>query len=136
MYWYALLGYLNRDFHVWFVWPRLFFILERNGACSQLRSEHCFQVFHSSATKFALRIKEAIHIKRENPCLNSKVKHINFKLFYNTVVSFCFLYAKICSYIIFTSLPICKQLVVLTMAVSTAETVCIKKGRDFYQVYY
>ena len=52
--------------------------LERNEACSKLCSKHCFQVLNS---KFALRLKEAIHdhIKRENPSLNSQVKHINFK---------------------------------------------------------
>ena len=55
--------------------------LESNEACSRLCSKKCFQVLDSAATEFALRIKEAIHIKREHPSLNSQVKHVNLKLY-------------------------------------------------------
>ena len=53
--------------------------LERNESCSKLCSKHCFQVLDSAATEFELRIKEAIHIRRKNPSLNTQVKHINLK---------------------------------------------------------
>ena len=55
--------------------------LERNETCLRLCSKKCFQVLDSAATEFSLKIKEAIHIKRENPSLNSQVKHVNLKLF-------------------------------------------------------
>ena len=35
----------------------------------------CFQVLDSVATELAVKIKEAIYIKREHPSLNSQVKH-------------------------------------------------------------
>ena len=40
--------------------------LERNETCLRLCSKKCFQVLDSAATEFSLKIKEAIHIKREN----------------------------------------------------------------------
>ena len=49
-------------------------------------------VLDSAAKEFALRIKEAIHIKREKSSLNSQVKHINFKLSYIILLLVCFVF--------------------------------------------
>ena len=55
--------------------------LERNETCPRLCSKKCFQVLDSAATELAVKIKEAIHIKREHPSLNSQVQHVNLKLY-------------------------------------------------------
>ena len=62
-------------------WKSFYKHLERNETCSRLCSTKCFQVLDFAATELALKIKEAIHIKREHPSLNSQVKHVNLKLY-------------------------------------------------------
>ena len=47
----------------------------------RLCCKKCFQVLDTAAMEFSLKIKEAIRIKRENPSLNSQVKHVNLKMF-------------------------------------------------------
>ena len=48
--------------------------------CRSLCSADCFKILDYASTDFQLKIKEAIHIKFENPSLNAQVKHVNLKL--------------------------------------------------------
>ena len=50
--------------------------------CCSLCSEDCFKILDSASTSFQLKIKEAMHILREQPSLNSQVKHLNLSLSY------------------------------------------------------
>ena len=49
--------------------------------CRALCSADCFDVLDHACTSFQLKIKEAIHIQREQPSLKQQVHHINLKLF-------------------------------------------------------
>ena len=54
--------------------------LESSPQCRSLCSADCFKILDYASTDFQLKIKEAIHIKFENPSLNAQVKHVNLKL--------------------------------------------------------
>ena len=43
-------------------------------------SSDCFHVLDHASTGFQLKIKEAIHIQREQPSLNQQLHHVNLKL--------------------------------------------------------
>ena len=45
-----------------------------------LRSADNFHVLDHASTGFQLKIKEAIHIQREQPSLNQQLHHVNLKL--------------------------------------------------------
>ena len=48
--------------------------------CRALCSAVCFPVLDHASTTFQLKIKEAIHIQREQPPLNQQLHHVNLKL--------------------------------------------------------
>ena len=54
--------------------------LQNSGHCCSLCSTDCFHILDHATTSFQLKIKEAIHIQKELPCLNQRLHHVNLKL--------------------------------------------------------
>ena len=54
--------------------------LETSPACRSACSRDNFAIIDQASTRFALKIKEALHIVWEKPTLNAQVKHVNLKL--------------------------------------------------------
>ena len=54
--------------------------LKDSAHCRALRSADNFHVLDHASTGFQLKIKEAIHIQREQPSLNQQLHHVNLKL--------------------------------------------------------
>ena len=48
--------------------------------CRALCSADSFHVLNHASNGFQLKIKEAIHIQREQPSLNQQLGHVNLKL--------------------------------------------------------
>ena len=55
-------------------------ILENSERGRALCSVDCFNILDHAPTSFQLKIKEAIHIQREQPSLNQQLHHENLKL--------------------------------------------------------
>ena len=53
---------------------------QNSERCRALCSVECFHISDHASTSFHLKIKEAIHIKREQPSLNQQLHHVNLKL--------------------------------------------------------
>ena len=54
--------------------------LENSEHCHDLCSVDCFHILDHASTTFQLKIKEAFHIRREQPFLNQQLHHVNLKL--------------------------------------------------------
>ena len=54
--------------------------LKDSPRCRALCSADNFHVLDHASTGFQLKIKEAIHIQREQPSLNQQLHHVNLKL--------------------------------------------------------
>ena len=54
--------------------------LKDSAHCRTLCSADNFHVLDHTSTGFQLKIKEAIHIQREQPSLNQQLHHVNLKL--------------------------------------------------------
>ena len=54
--------------------------LENSEQCHALCSVECFHILDHASTTFQLKIKEAFHIRREQPSLNQQLHHVNLKL--------------------------------------------------------
>ena len=54
--------------------------LKDSAHCRSLCSADNFHVSDHASTGFQLKIKEAIHIQREQPSLNQQLPHVNLKL--------------------------------------------------------
>ena len=54
--------------------------LKDSARCRALCSADNFHVLDHASTGFQLKIKEAIHIQREQPSLNQQLHHVNLKL--------------------------------------------------------
>ena len=54
--------------------------LKDSPHCRTLCSADSFHVLDHASTSFQLKIKEAIHIQREQPSLNQQLHHVNLKL--------------------------------------------------------
>ena len=54
--------------------------LQNSEHCRALCSADCFHVLDHASTTFQLKIKEAIHIQKEQPPLNQQLHHVNLKL--------------------------------------------------------
>ena len=54
--------------------------LESSSACRSACSRDNFAIIDQASTRFALKIKEALHIFWDKPTLNAQVKHVNLKL--------------------------------------------------------
>ena len=50
--------------------------------CRASCSVDCFHILDHAPTSFQLKVKEAIHIQREQPSLNQQLHHVNLKLSY------------------------------------------------------
>ena len=56
--------------------------LQNSERCRALCSVECFHNLDHASTSFQLKIKEAIHIQREQPSLNQQLHHVNLKLYF------------------------------------------------------
>jgi len=65
--------------------------LEQSKACRCLANENCFSIVDCAPNKLQLMLKEAMHIKWENPTLNKQLKHADLTL--------SFWYYYLCIYI-------------------------------------
>ena len=74
--------------------------LQSSMACHDSCNTEGFTILDSAASKFQIKIKEALHIKWENPILNQKLRHLDLSfsfelrcsfVFYCYVRYFCFL---------------------------------------------
>ena len=54
--------------------------LKDSPHCRALCSAENFHVLDHASTGFQLKMKEAIHIQREQPPLNQQLNHVNLKL--------------------------------------------------------
>ena len=54
--------------------------LKDSTRCRALCSADNFHLLDHASTGFQLKIKEAIHIQREQPSLNQQLHHVNLKL--------------------------------------------------------
>ena len=54
--------------------------LENSEHCRALCSVDCFHILDHASTTFQLKIKQAFHIRREQPSLNQQLHHVNLKL--------------------------------------------------------
>ena len=54
--------------------------LKNSEHCRALCSVDCFHILDHSSTSFQLKIKEDIHIQREQPSLNQQLHHVNLKI--------------------------------------------------------
>ena len=53
--------------------------LHNSENCRPLCSLDCFHISDHASTTFQLKIKEAIHIQKEQPSLNQQLHHVNLK---------------------------------------------------------
>ena len=56
-----------------------------------MENAECFTILGSAVSKFQIKIKEAMHIKWENPILNQQLKHLspfNYFVLFFVCVSF------------------------------------------------
>ena len=54
--------------------------LQSSRACHDSCATECFTILDSAASKFQIKIKEALHIKWENPILNQQLRHLDLSL--------------------------------------------------------
>ena len=54
-------------------------IFHNSEHCRALRAVDCFHILDHASTSFQLKIKEAIHITREQTSLNKELHHVNLK---------------------------------------------------------
>ena len=54
--------------------------LQSSGTCHDSCDTECFTTSDSAASKFQIQIKEALHIKWENPILNQQLRHLDLSL--------------------------------------------------------
>ena len=54
--------------------------LESSLECRSACSHDNFAIIDQASSRFALKIKEALHILGDKPTLNAQVKHVNLKL--------------------------------------------------------
>ena len=66
--------------------------LQNSERCRALCSVECFHILDHASTSFQLKIKEAIHIQREQPSLNQQSHDVNLKLSFYLSHCHVFLY--------------------------------------------
>ena len=54
--------------------------LQSSRACRDSCATESFTILDSAASKFQIKVKEALHIKRENPIFNQQLKHLDLSL--------------------------------------------------------
>ena len=65
--------------------------LQSSRACHDSCNTEYFTILYSATLKFQIKIKEALHIKRENPILNQQLRHLDLSLPFQLRCSFCLL---------------------------------------------
>lgn len=66
--------------------------LQSSRACRDSCATECFTILDSAASKFKIKIKEALHIKWESPILNQQLKHLDLSLSVCSFLSFILLF--------------------------------------------
>ena len=61
---------------------QIFKHLQNSGHCRTLCFADSFHILDHSSTGFQLKIKEAIHVQREQPSLNQQLHHVNLKPYF------------------------------------------------------
>ena len=64
--------------------------LQSSRACRDSCATECFTISDSVASKFQIKIKEALHIKWENSILNQQLRHLDLSLSFSYVIPFVF----------------------------------------------
>ena len=59
---------------------KVFKHLQSSEFCRASCTPDCFEILHSAATKYQVKLKESMFIKWEKPDFNQQVKHINLTL--------------------------------------------------------
>ena len=54
--------------------------LQSSKACLDSCGTECFTILDSAASKYKIKIKEALHIKWDKPILNQQLKHLELSL--------------------------------------------------------
>ena len=67
--------------------------LQSSRACHDSCTAECFTILDSAVSKFQIKIKEAMHIKWENPTLNQQLKHLELSLSFNYFF-FCLFFVR------------------------------------------
>ena len=72
--------YLNTILNYSTLFSFYFKHLQNSEDCRASCSVDCFHILDHAPMSFQLKIKEAIHIQREQPSLNQQLHHVNLKL--------------------------------------------------------
>ena len=59
---------------------RIFKHLQNSEKWCSLCTIDCFHILDHATNSFQLKIKEAIHVQKELPCLNQQLYHVNLKI--------------------------------------------------------
>ena len=70
----------------------IFWHLKDSPHCRALCSTDNFHVLDHASTSFQLKIKEAIHIQREQPSLHQQLHHVNLNYLFNSHTFMLFLF--------------------------------------------
>ena len=77
--------------------------LQQSQACRCLANKNCFSIVDCAPNKLQLMLKEAMHIKWENPTLNKQLKHADLTLsFWYYSLSLFFIYLYIYFFVLIT----------------------------------
>ena len=68
--------------------PHVYRNLQSSRACHDSCATECFTILDSVASKFQIKIKEALHIKWENSILHQQLKHLDLSPSFKLCCSF------------------------------------------------
>ena len=75
--------------------------LQQSQVCRCLANKNCFSIVDCAPNKLQLMLKEAMHIKWENPTLNKQLKHADLTLsfwYYSLSLFYIYVYIYFCSH--------------------------------------
>ena len=91
-------GHLSRDRNSY-----VYQHLQQSQVCRCLANKNCFSIVDCAPNKLLLMLKEATHIKWENPTLNKQLKHADLTLsFWYYSLSLFFIYMYIYIFVLIT----------------------------------
>ena len=73
--------------------------LQSSRACHDSCDTECFTILDPATSKLQIKIKEALHIKWENPILNQQLRHLDLSF-----CSFCHFFFVMCELFVFAYL--------------------------------
>ena len=77
--------------------------LQQSQACRCLANKNCFSIVDYAPNRLQLMLKEAMHIKWENPTLNKQLKHADLTLsFWYYSLSLLYIYVYIYIFVLIT----------------------------------